>query len=163
MPTIDELRSNERVLVAASRRAIRTLDAAFNEDTLHGMVRLLEEASAGRVLRREGRRIIQRRERPRDAMAWAIGRRIKAARERKGWLQEDLAGESGIARANIARLEGGRHTARLSTLRRVAKALDLKVNWLLQAPEPVSAEEGRALAEAGVDDWAAQLDKEDNA
>lgn len=163
MSTVTELRSKEKVLVAASQRAIRTLDAAFNEDTLEGMVRLLESASASHIVRRKGRRVIQVRERPRDVMAWAIGQRIKAARERKGWLQEDLSEESGIARANIARLEGGRHTAHLSTLRRVAKALGLEVDSLLRAPEPVSAQEGRDMAEVGVDEWEAQLDNEDKA
>jgi len=163
MSTVTELRSKEKVLAAASQRAIRILDAVFNEGTLEGMVRLLASASAGPIVRRKGRRVIQTRERPRDVMAWAIGQRIKASRERKGWLQEDLAEESGIARANIARLEGGRHAAHLSTLRRVAKALDLKVDSLLKAPEPVSSQEGRDLAEAGVDEWAEQLDKEDKA
>lgn len=163
MPTVTELRSKEKVLVATSQRAIRTLDAAFNEDILEGMVRLMQSASAGHILRRKGRRVIQTHERPRDVMAWAIGQRIKASRERKGWLQEDLANESGIARANIARLEGGRHGAHLSTLRRVARALDIEVDSLLKAPEPVSGQEGRDLAEAGVDEWAKQLDKEDKA
>ena len=51
MPTVTELRSKEKVLVAVSQRAIRTLDAAFNEGTLEGMVRLLETASAGHVVR----------------------------------------------------------------------------------------------------------------
>jgi transcriptional regulator with XRE-family HTH domain len=163
MPTVTELRSKEKVLVAASQRAIRTLDAAFNEDTLEGMVRLLGTASAGHVVHRRGRRVIQTRAKIGDVLAWSIGQKIRAARERKGWLQEDLANESGIARANIARLETGRHAAHLSTLRRVAKALDLEIDSFLKAPEPVSAQEGRDLAEAGVDEWAEQLDKEDKA
>jgi transcriptional regulator with XRE-family HTH domain len=161
MPTIVALHSKEKELVAASQRAIQMLDAAFNVDTLEGMVRLLQVVSAGHVVLRKGRRVIQKRARPHDVLAWAIGQRIKAARERKGWLQENLADESGIARANIARLESGRHAAHLSTLRRVAAALDLKVDSLLKAPEPVSAQEGRHLTEAGIDEWAEQLDKED--
>lgn len=163
MPTILAIRSKEKVLVAASRRAIRTLDAAFNPDTLEGMLSLLQAVPAGRAVFRKGRRVIQTREKPRDVMAWAIGQRIKAARERKGWLQENLADESGIARANIARLEGGRHGARLSTLSRVAKALDIEVVSLMKAPAPISAHEGRKLADDGIDDWSERLAQEDKA
>ena len=163
MLTILALHAKEQKLVATSQRAIQTLDAAFSVDTLEGMLRLLQVASAGHVVRRKGRRVIQTRERPRDILAWSIGQKIKAARERKGWLQENLADESGIARANIARLEGGRHAAHLSTLGRVAKSLDLEVDFLLKAPEPVSAHEGRKLAEASIDAWSEQLEKEDKA
>ncbi len=163
MSTVTELRSKEKELAATSLRAIKTLDAAFNEGTLEGMVRLLEVASADNVVRRKGRRAILTRERPRDVLAWSIGQRIRAVREQKGWLQENLAAESGIARANIARLEGGRHAANLSTLRRVAKALNLEVDLLLKTPEAVSTQEGRDLAEAGASEWAAQLEKEDKA
>lgn len=163
MTTVAALRSREKQLAATSQRVIRTLDPAFNEGTLEGMVRRLETASAGYIIRRRGRRVIQTRERPGNVLAWSIGQQIKASRERKGWLQEDLANESGIARANIARLERGRHSAHLSTLRRVAKALGLEVDRLLKAPEPVSTQDDRELAEAGVDEWAQQLDKEDKA
>ncbi len=161
MPTVTELRSKEKELAATSQRAIKTLDAAFNEGTLEGMVRLLEVASAGHIVRRKGRRAIMTRERPRDVLAWSIGQRIRALRERKGWLQENLADESGIARANIARLEGGRHAANLSTLRRVAKAFNIEVEWLVKTPEAISVLEGKNLTEAGVGEWVAQLEKED--
>jgi transcriptional regulator with XRE-family HTH domain len=150
-------------LRSASQRAIRTLDAAFNEETLKGMLQLLRPASAGGVARRKGRLIIQTRARTGDILAWSIGQKIRAARERKDWRQEDLAKESGIARANIARLESGRHAAHLSTLRRVAHALDLGLDSLLKLPEPVSPRESRKLAEARLADWAVQLDQEDRA
>lgn len=162
MPTLTGSRSTKE-LVATSQRAIQTLDAAFNENTLEGMARLIEIASASYLVRRKGRRIVQIHKRPHDVLAWSIGQKIRAARERKGWLQEDLADESGIARANIARLERGRHAAHLSTLQRVAKALNLEIDSLLKQPEAVSAHKASALAEAGVDDWAVQLAKEDKA
>jgi len=64
--------------------------------------------------------------------AWTIGQRIRAAREKRGWTQQTLADESGIARANIARLEAGRHEPKLETLSRVAQALSVEVAGLVE-------------------------------
>jgi transcriptional regulator with XRE-family HTH domain len=164
MPVLTaKLRSKEKTLIVVSQRAIRTLDTAFNENTLEGMLRLLTAASSSHVVRRKGRRIIQTHKRLGDISAWSIGQKVRASRERKGWRQEDLALESGIARPNIARLEIGRHSAHLSTLRRVAKALDVQIDWLLKAPAALPSKESRESAEAGLVDWTAQLDREDRA
>jgi DNA-binding XRE family transcriptional regulator len=61
------------------------------------------------------------------ALAKALAERIRAARKRKGWRQQDLADATGIARPNIARIESGRRIPKITTLQRIAGALDLSI------------------------------------
>lgn len=112
--------------------------------------------------RRVKRSIVARKD-SESVMAWAIGQRVRAAREGKNWRQEDLARESGIARANVARLENGRVMPKLPTLERAAKALGLRIDSLLQNPDAARDPENDFLAEAGIGEWAEQLKAEDAA
>lgn len=155
--TLAELRTKDRRLAAESARAVKSLDAAFSEDVLQEALGLIATGTKAPVIRRRGRPVIQLAPSEKNVVAWSIGQRIRAARERKDWRQEDLAQESGIARANIARLERGNQIPKVATLRRVANALGLEVDVLLKAPEPVTDKEGQDLAEAGMDSWASEL------
>lgn len=56
-----------------------------------------------------------------------IGARISRLRELKKLTQEDLAKKAGILRANIARIEGGKHAPSLETLEKIAEALESPV------------------------------------
>jgi len=56
-----------------------------------------------------------------------IGSRISQLREVKNITQEDLAKKTGIQRANIARIEGGKHYPSLETLEKIAEALEVPV------------------------------------
>lgn len=159
--SLAQLRIKDRRLLSASARTIKTLDAAFSEDVLQEALSLIASGTRGHVIRRRGRPVVQLHPSERNVVAWSIGQKIRAARERKGWRQEDLAQESGIARANIARLERGHQVPKLATLRRVAAALSLEADALLKAPEPIAAGEDRELAEAGLSTWASQLDRLD--
>jgi transcriptional regulator with XRE-family HTH domain len=58
--------------------------------------------------------------------------RLKKIRESRGLTQEALAQRAGISRAYLARLEMGRHDPHLSRLRKLAKALGVKVGRLLE-------------------------------
>jgi len=58
--------------------------------------------------------------------------RLKRLRERKGLTQEALAAKAGISRAYLARLEMGRHDPPLSRVRKLAKALRVKVGRLVE-------------------------------
>lgn len=159
--TLAALRAKDRRLAAESARAIRALDAAFNEDVLEQTRSIIAPPHGGSAIRRRGRRSIQFNPSPRNLLAWFIGQQIRAARERNGWRQEDLAQESGIARANIARLEKGGQVPKVGTLRRVAAALGLETDALLKAPPPIADQEDSELAEAGLGDWASQLKRLD--
>jgi len=57
---------------------------------------------------------------------------LKLFRERRGLTQEALAKKAGISRAYLARLEMGRHDPPLSRLRKLAKALGVRVGKLLE-------------------------------
>jgi transcriptional regulator with XRE-family HTH domain len=61
-----------------------------------------------------------------------FGDRLREARRRKVWRQEDLAAASGVAVVTISRLESGHGDApRQSTVRKLAEALDVEPAWLV--------------------------------
>ena len=62
-------------------------------------------------------------------MALAVN--LKRLRSRKGLTQEALARKAGVSLGYVARLEIGRHDPKLSTLKRLAKALGVKLAELL--------------------------------
>ena len=62
----------------------------------------------------------------------AIGARIKAARERAGLTQEDLAAELEMSPTHISVLERGLKAPKLETLVNIANALHVSSDMLLQ-------------------------------
>jgi ribosome-binding protein aMBF1 (putative translation factor) len=60
-------------------------------------------------------------------LAAEVGERIRTARDAAGLSQRDLASRMGTSQAAIARLEAGGVGATLTTLHRVAVALDLEL------------------------------------
>lgn len=62
----------------------------------------------------------------------AIGRRIKAARERTGMTQEDLAEASGLSPMHVSAIERGVKTPRLDTFVSIANVLAVSPDTLLQ-------------------------------
>jgi len=58
--------------------------------------------------------------------------KLKRLREQRGLTQEALAKKAGISRAYLARLEMGIHDPHLSRLRKLAKALGVKVGRLVE-------------------------------
>ena len=62
----------------------------------------------------------------------AIGARIKAARERAGLPQEDLAAELDMSPTHISVLERGRKAPKLETLVNIANTLHVSTDMLLQ-------------------------------
>ena len=62
----------------------------------------------------------------------AIGRRIKAARERKGLTQEELAEEVNLSPMHVSVIERGVKLPKLETLINIANALDVSADVLLQ-------------------------------
>ena len=62
----------------------------------------------------------------------AIGARIKTARERAGLTQEDLAAELEMSPTHISVLERGVKAPKLETLVKIANALHVSTDTLLQ-------------------------------
>ncbi|MET8158389.1 helix-turn-helix transcriptional regulator [Sphaerisporangium sp. NPDC005289] len=73
--------------------------------------------------------------------ASTVGRQIKSLREDRGLTQEELAERAGLSRDIIAKLEQGRRqTARLTTLVRIANALDAELSALIGKRDRMGAE-----------------------
>ncbi len=64
-------------------------------------------------------------------MQHLVGKKIRTARERKGWLQSDLAKATGLTVRTVGRIERGEVDVRLSTLTKIARALGTSVSELL--------------------------------
>jgi ribosome-binding protein aMBF1 (putative translation factor) len=66
-------------------------------------------------------------------LALDVGEKVRDAREAAGLSQRELAARMGTSQAAVARLEAGGVGATLTTLQRMAAALDLKVTVELSA------------------------------
>ena len=62
-----------------------------------------------------------------------IAQRMVEGRALKGWTQEQLAKEAGMSPARISEMELVKFRFRLPDVERIAKALDVSVDWLIQA------------------------------
>jgi ribosome-binding protein aMBF1 (putative translation factor) len=60
-------------------------------------------------------------------LALDVGEKVRDAREAAGLSQRELAARMGTSQSAVARLEAGRVGATLTTLQKVATALDLKI------------------------------------
>ena len=61
-----------------------------------------------------------------------LGMKIQRLRVRRGFSQEVLAKKARISRGYLARLEIGRHDPTVGTLRRLARALGVRLAALLE-------------------------------
>ena len=64
-----------------------------------------------------------------------IGKQIQKLRETKGLSQQDLAAKCNFEKSNMSRLEAGRVNATLSTLEKVANALEVTLAELFTFQE----------------------------
>jgi HTH-type transcriptional regulator, competence development regulator len=62
----------------------------------------------------------------------AFGKRVAALRHERGLTQEELAEKSKLAARTIASIEQGRRWARLTTLHKLAKGLNMPTDNLLK-------------------------------
>jgi transcriptional regulator with XRE-family HTH domain len=60
------------------------------------------------------------------------GRRIRGYRQRKMWRQEDLAREAGVQAGSVSRIETGVHRPQLRTVGKIAKALGVDPDDLIE-------------------------------
>jgi transcriptional regulator with XRE-family HTH domain len=64
-----------------------------------------------------------------------VGKQIQKLREQKGMSQQDLAAKCNFEKSNMSRLEAGRVNPTLSTLEKVANALDVTLVELFNFQE----------------------------
>ncbi len=67
-----------------------------------------------------------------------IGRRLKEARTSSGTTQADLARRTGVGLRTIRQIEQTDFEPRLATARKLAAALDIRVEWLVFGLDPLS-------------------------
>lgn len=60
-----------------------------------------------------------------------FGRRLREAREEKGWTQEELADRADLTSVQISRVERGVREVRLTTLLKLVAALGVKPDQLM--------------------------------
>jgi transcriptional regulator with XRE-family HTH domain len=60
-----------------------------------------------------------------------FGTNVREARKARGWTQEDLAHETGLAVVQVSRIERGKREIRLTTLLRLVDAFGVTANDLL--------------------------------
>lgn len=60
-----------------------------------------------------------------------LGSNLRAARERLGLTQEQVAQRSGVHATEVSRIESGKRDPQVSTLRRLAEAVEMKPGQLL--------------------------------
>lgn len=68
-----------------------------------------------------------------DEGATEVGRRVRAARRARGLTQRALAQKAKVGRDSLVKLERGQRRSRPSTLRKIAKALDIPFRELVEA------------------------------
>lgn len=59
-----------------------------------------------------------------------IGRRIAELRKERGISQTQLANAIGMKQPNLANIEAGRFSTTIDVLERIAKALDVKIDFI---------------------------------
>jgi transcriptional regulator with XRE-family HTH domain len=73
--------------------------------------------------------------------------RLRQVRERLFVTQAELAARTGIAEATLSRIENGLQRPRISTVRKIAEALGVRPDELIDwEAEPESGEAGKAAA-----------------
>lgn len=61
------------------------------------------------------------------AIAYELGRTVRALREKRGWSQAQLAADAGMTQSAVARFEAGGTVPSLPVLDRLAGALDAEL------------------------------------
>jgi XRE family aerobic/anaerobic benzoate catabolism transcriptional regulator len=77
---------------------------------------------------------------PAPAFLRLVGARVRAARSDKGMSRKALSAASGVSQRYLAQLEGGGGNISISLLKRVAEALDSRIELLVGEGEPSGAE-----------------------
>lgn len=66
-----------------------------------------------------------------DPCVGALGKNLREARKRLGLTQEEVAERSGVQAGEVSRIEAGKRDPQVSTLERLAKAVEVPPGRLL--------------------------------
>lgn len=79
-----------------------------------------------------------------------LGRRLRAARQDRGWTLDELAGRAGMSASTLSRLESGKRQATLELLLPLTRRLGIRVDDLLDPPESDPRVRRRAVQRDGL-------------
>ena len=75
-----------------------------------------------------------------DGFIRAVGERVRLARARRGMSRKALSDSSQVSVRYLAQLEGGDGNVSIALLRRISKALDHRIEWLVGEDDPWTSE-----------------------
>jgi XRE family aerobic/anaerobic benzoate catabolism transcriptional regulator len=75
-----------------------------------------------------------------------VGERVRLARARKGISRKALSGLSGVSLRYLAQLESGEGNISIALLKRVAEALDHRIEWLVGEDDPWNSDVAAAAS-----------------
>lgn len=154
----------EKALEKKTSKAARVIfESDFGPDASNKVEELIRKFNPPGASAGQKKIMVRMTEDPNRLLSWAVAQRVRMERERQGLRQEDLAERAGIKRPNIARIEKGKHLPSVSTLQKVARALNLHMGTLMAVPAPSAEDmlEFKELAEEGIQEWSEALEKED--
>lgn len=67
-----------------------------------------------------------------DPVLVKLGKNLRAAREAKGWSQEELAFKAGVHRTYVGGVERGEYNVTILTLRRLTQTLGLAIQEVIR-------------------------------
>jgi transcriptional regulator with XRE-family HTH domain len=73
-----------------------------------------------------------RRHRDNDLRVGKLGANLRGARKRLGLSQEQVAERSGVHATEVSRIEAGKRDPRVTTVERLARAVEVKPGELLE-------------------------------
>lgn len=79
-----------------------------------------------------------------------LGPRLRAARQDRGWTLDELAGRAGISVSTLSRLESGKRQASLELLLPLTRQLGVRIDDLLETPDPDPRVRRRAIRRDGM-------------
>lgn len=82
--------------------------------------------------------------------------RLQLEREKKGWTRKHLAERAAMAGGDVGKIENGRALAYPSQLKKLARALGLRVSEAASLAEPAPPTEAEALEQVKQAAWGAQ-------
>ena len=67
-----------------------------------------------------------------NALSLKFGKKIRALRKKRNWIQADMSAHTGIERGHISEIECGKRIVNLLTLQTLAACFDMTMSALLK-------------------------------